>query len=234
MIDLFKKIIFLTKSKAKLNIILIFLLTKIKNIFFKSQIKKFKKDNKFFLQKKNITHDYFSPNAFNFQITLENYKSFDFLEIGSFEGNATMFVARRFPNCKIVSVDNWIGTEEYKNLNFNHLEKNFDENVKEFKNITKIKSLSDDYFKNYNTEFDIIYIDGYHKAEQVYKDFKNAWKVLRNNGTIIFDDYIWQFYNQISDNPCFAINSYLAELNKNYKIIRVSNSQLFIKKNEQT
>ena len=38
--------------------------------------------------------------------------------------------------------------------------------------------------------FDVIYIDGHHLAEQVYKDAVNSWKFLNTNGLLIFDDYI--------------------------------------------
>jgi predicted O-methyltransferase YrrM len=234
MFNFINKILFLKKSKASFNIILFFLLTKIKNIFVKSEIKKLKKNNIYFLKNKNITHDYFSSHAYNFYSILKKFNYFNFLEIGSFEGNASMFVARNFPDSKIICVDNWAGTEEYKNLNFKSLEENFDDNVREFKNIKKIKCLSDEFFIHNKDKFDVIYIDGYHKASQVYKDFQNAWNILKIDGVIIFDDYIWKFYDKINDNPCYAINSYLGDLKNCYKVLRVSNSQLFIKKNERS
>ena len=37
---------------------------------------------------------------------------------------------------------------------------------------------------------------------QVYKDCKNAWSALNNGGYLICDDYIWNFYENIEDNPC--------------------------------
>lgn len=63
----------------------------------------------------------------------------------------------------------------------------------------------------------MIYIDGYHKAEQVLKDFKNAWEVFNKGGILIFDDFIWKFFDKIEDNPCYVINAYLKELKKNLK-----------------
>ena len=78
--------------------------------------------------------------------------------------------------------------------------------------------------------FDVIYIDGYHNGSQVFKDFINSWKILNKDGIIIFDDYIWQFFDKIDDNPCYSINQYLNKINKEAKILKVSNSQLFIQK----
>jgi len=209
---------------------LCFLSTKLKNIFFKKKIKILKKKNIEFLKNKKITHDYFSSHSYNFFSTLEKFNNFKLLEIGSFEGNASMFVARNFPNASVICVDNWVGTEEYKNINFNNLEINFDGNTKEFKNIVKIKSSSDEFFKSNIEKFEIIYIDGYHKGFQVLKDFQNSWKILKNDGVIIFDDYIWKFFKEIKDNPCYVINSQLEKIKPNFKILKVSNSQLFIKK----
>ena len=182
------------------------------------------------LKKKIVSHDYFSSHALNFFEIGYKFKKFNFLEIGSFEGNSAMFMAKNFKDAKIDCIDNWVGTEEYQNFKFSDLEKNFDSNVSEFKNIKKFKMLSDDFFKNNNNLYDVIYVDGYHKGHQVFKDFINSWKILNNNGVMIFDDYIWQFFKDIKDNPCFVINKYLSEISNEVRIIKVSNSQLFIQK----
>ena len=224
------KIIFLKNSNASLTILFNFIFTKIKNIFLKSQIKKFKKENINFLKNKQITHDYFSSHSYYFFSIFKENITDKVLEIGSFEGNSSMFLARYLRDSKIYCVDNWEGTEEYQNLNFKTLEQNFDNNIKEFNNIEKFKCKSDVFFKNNNAVFDLVYIDGYHDADQVMKDFKNSWKVLKKNGVIICDDYIWQFSKNIKKNPCYAINYCLNQLKDSYKILMVTNSQIFIKK----
>jgi predicted O-methyltransferase YrrM len=127
-------------------------------------------------------------------------------------------------------VDNWVGTQEYSNHNFSKIEKNFDFNTKNELNIFKIKKTSDIFFNNNQKIFDVVYIDGYHFAPQVYKDCINAWKYLKKNGILICDDYIWNGYPKILENPCFAINKFLIEIRNSYKLLYVSNSQIFIKK----
>ncbi len=228
--DIIKKIIFLYQSKASKFIYLNFIITKFKNFFFKKNIKYMKRNHINFLKKKIITHDYFSSHSFNFFNILSKFKYFKYLEIGSFEGNSAIFVAKNFSNCNIFCVDNWNGTEEYGNLKFSTVESNFDRNMLEFNNYKKFKLLSDDFFKSNYQNFDVIYIDGYHKGSQVLKDFINSWKILNNGGVIIFDDYIWKFFDKIEDNPCYSINEYLRKIKKNTKILKVSNSQLFIQK----
>ena len=226
----FKKIEFLIKSNAPKKIIYNFIFSKVKNLFIKKKKKKFKKENQEFLKKKYITTDYFSSNSFYFYKILEKIKNLKYLEIGAFEGNSSMFVARKFKTSKVYCVDNWEGKEEYYKIDFNKIENNFDFNTHEYKNITKIKKNSDNFFLENNIKFSVIYIDGYHKATQVFKDFQNSWKSLLPNGIIIFDDYIWQFFEDIKDNPCYGINQFLKTIKNEYDVLLVSNSQLFIKK----
>ena len=227
---LLKKIQFLVQSKAIFTIYSVFLINKIKNIFIKKKIKNKKREHQNFLKNKNITHDFFSSHAYNFFEVLKKFNSFTYLEIGSFEGNSAIYIAQNFPNSQIHCVDNWVGTEEYGNLKFSNVEKNFDQNIINYKNIIKYKQTSDDFFIINKKQFDVIYIDGYHKGSQVLKDFKNSWKVLKTGGIIIFDDYIWKFFDKIEDNPCYAINIYLRIIKNNIKIMNVSNSQLYIRK----
>ena len=84
----------------------------------------------------------------NFLNYLKNLKSdFDYLEIGSYEGNSAIFVAKNFDKSKIYCVDNWKQTNEYADhKNYYSVEKNFDLNIKDYKNVSKIKMSSDDFF----------------------------------------------------------------------------------------
>ena len=225
-----KKIFFLINSGCNLEILLKFLFTKLSMLLKKTKKKQIKKEHQLFLKNKKITQDYFSKNSYFFLDLLKKLGQFNYLEIGVFEGNSSMFVARKFKKSQIYCVDNWVGTEEYSKIDFKIIENNFDFNIRDFPNITKIKSSSDNFFKENKKNFKVIYIDGYHNASQVYLDFKNAWKCLLPRGYIIFDDYIWQFSKNYEDNPCYAINKYIKELKENYKIIFVTNSQLCIKR----
>ena len=55
------------------------------------------------------------------------------------------------------------------------------------------KITSNEYFEQLSKlkdslKFDLIFIDGLHESEQVYRDYKNARKHLSKNGIIIFHD----------------------------------------------
>ena len=49
---------------------------------------------------------------------------------------------------------------------------------------------SDVFFAQNNAKFDLIFIDGMHTFEQVYKDFFNAYNVLNIGGVILFHDML--------------------------------------------
>tara|TARA_B100001059_G_C17759999_1_gene542251 strand:+ start:397 stop:1089 length:693 start_codon:yes stop_codon:yes gene_type:complete len=227
-----KKILFLKKCKAPLSVFIIYFYTKLKNLFIKRKIVKLKRRHQNFIKDKKMTNDYFSSHSFNFfNILNKKKKNFEYLEIGSFEGNSAIFIAKNFPMSKINCVDPWIKTSEYAaELNFTDVEKNFDENTSEFANIKKIRMISDSFFEKNSSMFDVIYIDGYHYGPQVLKDLRSSWKFLNREGYLICDDYIWNMNEKIEDTPCFAINSFLREVNNKFKIIKVSNSQIYIKK----
>ena len=97
-------------------------------------------------------------------------------------------------------------------------------------NIKKVRMTSDAFFKTNSNMFDVIYVDGYHYGPQVLKDLRSSWKFLYSQGYLICDDYIWNFYRNLKDNPCYMINLHLKEIKNNVKILKVSNSQLFIQK----
>lgn len=230
------KFLFLKKCKAPIMVYLIFLFIKIRNIFLKKKIKNEKRKHQNFLENKLITNDFFSSNAFNFLTVLKSLNdNFNYLEIGSYEGNSAMFIANKFPNANINCVDSWIKTEEYdENLNFLEIEKNFDSNTSQYKNIKKYKNDSDSFFAQNNNFFQIIYVDGYHYGPQVYKDIKNSWKFLNFGGYLICDDYIWNTSENPKLTPCFVINKFLKEIKNCYKIVLISNNQIFLKKTKES
>jgi len=53
-----------------------------------------------------------------------------------------------------------------------------------------IHQTSDDFFKENTIMFDIIFIDGMHSADFVYRDITNSLEILKNGGTIIVHDMI--------------------------------------------
>ncbi len=207
--------------------------------FFISEVIK-KKNKNFNIEKKNdyiFSEDWFSSNIPIWDNTIN--KEFNknsklkYLEIGTFEGRSAIYICENFQNIKVICVDPFDEYESVESLakkqDMKRIYDTFQSNVKDFKDrINHYKISSNEFFKKNNELFDIIYIDGSHYYIDVENDFKNSLNCLNVGGIIIFDDFLWDYYKKIEENP---INGILPFLNKQkyLKIISASN-QLILKK----
>ncbi|MDB9768712.1 class I SAM-dependent methyltransferase [Candidatus Pelagibacter ubique] len=208
--------------------------------FIKRKRKNFINDYRNFYNKKKYTLDFFSQNTFDWINVLERFKrkDFDYLEIGSFEGNSALFILNYFQTNSVHCVDPWIqlykekgSNEGYEDISIIDVEKNFDYNLKNYDGrFKKYKMKSDVFFKENINMFDVIYVDGSHFADDVLKDCRSSWACLKKNGILILDDFFWKNYKEIENNPAHVINLFLKEINNCYKILRLSKFQLFIEK----
>ena len=64
-------------------------------------------------------------------------------------------------------------------------------------------------------EFDYVFLDGGHKYETVKNDLQCLTEVIKNNGTILCDDYNLSYAPGIKK----AIDEYISENNFNLKIL---------------
>jgi hypothetical protein len=56
--------------------------------------------------------------------------------------------------------------------------------------LEKFQGTSDEFFANKPNNFDLIFIDGFHHADQVERDIINSWNCLNPKGMILIHD-IW-------------------------------------------
>ena len=206
--------------------------------FFISEVIK-KKNKNFNIEKKNdyiFSEDWFSSNIPIWKNTINKEfnknSNLKYLEIGTFEGKSAIYICENFENIEVTCVDPFDKYETIESLvkkqDMKKIYDTFQSNIKVFKNrITHYKISSNEFFKKSNELFDIIYIDGSHYYIDVENDFKNSLNCLNKGGIIIFDDFLWNYYKKIEENP---INGILPFLNKqkNLKIISASN-QLILK-----
>ena len=225
---------YLLKNNSNLSIINQFVIYKFESFFEKKERKQFVNEYRNFLNSKKLTQDWFSHNIYDWKKILKNFENlnFNYLEIGSFEGNSAIFVLRSYHKALISCVDAWSQfTTGNEKLPLQTIENNFNDNLKDFQNrFTKIKMKSEDFFIKNKKKFDIIYIDGSHHADDVFNDCMESWKILTKNGIIIIDDYFWQGYKNHSEDPIHGINRFLSIKKKFHSVLRVSNYQLFIRK----
>ena len=221
-------------KKAIFDVFYQYLVDRFKHPFNKNQKKKLKRLHQKYLETKRTSTDYFSINAYYWDLIIsKNFKEFSYLEIGSWEGNSASYILKNFKTKKVFCVDVWdTNNDSPKEEERNRFE-SFIFNLKEFKErFSFFKGTSDKFFKNNSQKFDVIYIDGWHEANQVYKDINNSWDCLNVNGIIICDDY---FYGDIKNNlvnnlPANAINKFIFENKNKLKVICVNNTQIFFKK----
>ena len=194
---------------------LIFILKRIQSNLLKKKIKKknIQKFNEFknLIKTKKFTTFWFLNNlkVFDYFLPADQNKKFNYLEIGCFEGMSTLYILNYYKNSNVYCVDVWKNTKENKNFlqyNFEKIEKNFDDNLINF-NFNKNKKDSITAIREYyqsNIKFDYIYIDGSHIGTDILIDAIESYKILNNNGILIFDDIDVSVKNKIL-NPINAV-----------------------------
>ena len=172
-------------------------------------------------------------------------EKFDFcLEIGSFEGLTSNYIVDNLlsENGKLICVDPLTDVylndklseiDEIKNNTdfiyfkdqYNRFYNNVSEHLESNK-ISLIRELSVDIFpeliKKYQNKFDFIYIDGDHRPEGVYIDAINSFGLCKEQGFILFDDYLWGYTG-------IGIDKFLNEYSGKYDLL-VKDYQVLIKK----
>ena len=205
------------KKKCKKNY-------KDRKIQFEDDIKEKSFSNKWFLNNFDI---------FSFFLPQDKNSKFVYLEVGCFEGLSSFFVLSEYKAVDATLLDIWdMPNPNSKTLshNFNSIENTFDNNLSQF-NFTKIKDDSvvamRKLFKQ-NKSFDFIYIDGSHNGEDILSDAIEAFKILKKEGLIFFDDFLQHDKNR-------ALQSYegiekFLTLYSNYLKIEYFQNNLVVRK----
>ena len=177
-----------------------------------------------------FTSDWFSHHIPMWELWLRGLKGLphlDFLEIGSYEGRSTIWLLKNIINhetCKITCVD-WFVDEEYEKLNNKSLRDQFIENIRPYINQVAIyQSPSFDALQKLNEtkqKFDFIYVDGCHKAQSALEDGVLSFRLLKEHGIMIFDDYNYMAKDQIHELPRLGISAFISAYINLIKIIYV-------------
>ena len=200
----------------------------------------------------NFTNKWFETESKAvWDVLIEKIKPKKVLEIGSYEGASCCYFIDKLAvknDLEIHCIDNWKGGEEHQKSSYNmsSVEKRFKENTalalnkatqkveffvhKEFSEV----ALSKLFINGKQNFFDFIYIDGSHKAPDVLSDAILSFKLLKKEGIMVFDDYLWQEKHSgdidIVRCPKLAIDAFTNVYCKKIRIIRAPLSQLYIKK----
>lgn len=159
-----------------------------------------------------------------------------FLQIGAFTGDASLWLAQNVlthPTSVLYDVDIWDtkqGLDHFTDYPMNLVEEIYNENIKPFPQIKKIKQHSQEFLLNTNVMFDFIYIDGGHTFNDIYYDGLFGYNKLKDMGIMVFDDWMWPDKN----NMITVANAYIKlalQFNGTQRTI-IKNSQRWIQKVE--
>lgn len=179
-------------------------------------------------------HYRLADNWFNF-IPINTSIPLKYLEVGTFRGANLLSVASTYGkhlDSELTCIDPWENYSDYPEY-YNQQDNNYNmfiRNLERFNEKNKIivkRGYSNDIIPTLpNSYFDIIYIDGNHEPEYVLEDAVLAFRKLKLNGYIIFDDYGWGG----PDLTKRGIDSFMNAYFKRIRILGHHNTQVFIQK----
>jgi predicted O-methyltransferase YrrM len=192
---------------------------------------------------KTFTTDWTSVNFSNWVQHLGKLRDrhVSILEIGSWEGRSAIFFLEFLPHSRITCIDTFKGGAEHADLDaalVSSIETRFDSNLAHYGvRVRKIKSRSLpalDQLAQDGESFDLIYIDGSHRQDDVLIDSVLAWRVLAPGGVCIWDDYTWGLTDRSpAERPLHAIHTFL-DLHLNELQIVHTGDQIIVEKRPST
>ncbi len=231
-----KNLWYVIRSGAPVSIVWSFILTRLRRSRIEENkpamdaLKRFAKEGTF-------TQDWFSWNVpyweHHARVNQTGDDIREVLEVGSFEGLSSCYILQAFPNARLTCVDTWAGSDEHGGADrMGKAEANFDANTRPFAGrITKWKETSRSFFGRTSAAatYDLVYVDGSHRCEDVLFDGLCAYDLLKVGGTLIFDDYLWDFYPDISRNPANAINHFVKMMSPRMKVRMAYHQVILVK-----
>lgn len=199
------------------------------------------------------------PNFESFLKDFKDKPDLNFLQIGVFSGAASKWLLDNIltnTSSQLIDVDPWFGSQD---IDFNsianqsnirpgkdsfteeelvealiwqgnEIEHMYDKKMLPYKNVKKIKTISNIFFKDNDIMFDFIYVDGEHYQKEVYEDANNALRFVKVNGIIAFDDYEWHDISGLEEKrPGPAIDRFIYENKDSIEVIH-RGYQLWVKR----
>lgn len=185
----------------------------------------------------NFTHDWFTPHSqYLWDATKElvGKPELQFLEIGCFEGRATVWFLDHFPTSRITCVDTFGGSREHEEagIDFCAARDRFNLNIAPYPGRVELYiCTSFEYLASCKRMFDLIYVDGSHMAADVLADAVLSHPLLKTGGFLAFDDYGWGLDLPDYQRPAPAIDAFIQCQGPNYQVVH-KGYRVVLKKNE--
>ena len=122
----------------------------------------------------------------------------NYLEIGCADGGNAIIISKSYahhPESKLYCVDPWMDYDEYPEYKGDQelAWKVFNQNIETCADVSKViihRGFSDNIVPTFpNDFFDLIFVDGNHETEYVYRDGLMSLDKVKIGGYIVFDDY---------------------------------------------
>jgi SAM-dependent methyltransferase len=174
-----------------------------------------------------FSDDWFTEAIPVWEKALEEFRGepdIHYLEIGVFEGRSVIWALENIlthPTARLTGIDPFIG--DFKNTYVQNIARTGMANK-----VTTIEGFSQEALRGLPlASFDIVYIDGSHAADDVLEDAVLSWRLLKEGGILIFDDYLWG--GNSADFPFPAINVFHRFYGHHFDVIH-NGYQVILKK----
>lgn len=154
------------------------------------------------------------------------------LQIGTYTGDATVWLLNNRDVEFIDDVDTWEGSDEsaHHAMNFSEVEQYYLQRIGKDDRVLPYKMTSDEFFSTAQfARYNFIYIDGDHTALQTALDGLNAFRLLEPGGVMAFDDYGWHYGGEPFLEPQRGVDAFLAVCQDKVTVIE-SGYQVWVEK----
>lgn len=173
-----------------------------------------------------FSSDWFTHNIPHWHTHLQSFAGMPHLqalEIGCFEGMSTCWLLDHIlthPTAKLTCIDLYF-------------QDRFDLNIARTGAATKVSRRMGNSHNILPTlepdSFNIIYVDGCHWADHVYKDATLSWQLLKPGGVMIFDDYEFSDPTAPGQDPKSAIDAFLSTVQAQIQVLHKAYQVVLIK-----
>jgi predicted O-methyltransferase YrrM len=175
------------------------------------------------------------PNFKAFLTPLAGQDKLNFLQLGVFTGDASLWLAQNIltgSDCTLTDVDTWEGSDEeaHAKMNFADVFGVYLGKIKPYPFIKHWQVDTSFFFRSFFTEnYDFVYIDADHTTVGVLLDAEHSWPLLKSGGIMAFDDYTWGDHLPMHQRPKPGIDLFLLRHKGEYDVL-AANLQYWIRK----
>ena len=134
------------------------------------------------------------------------------LQVGVYEGDASVWMLENLPRAYLTEVDPWAATADYA-VDMSVVRTTYHERIEPYLDrVSVFSQTSSAYFRGWDqhTTFDFVYIDGDHRAPAVLADAVAGFRMLNVTGLMAFDDYRWCCGGSPLREPKAAVDAFLS------------------------